>query len=82
LPNNAILCVSAHWFTNGEKVTALKPRTIHDFGGFSQELFDVLPNQTRSPELANYKIILTKEVVLMTIAWVSLNIYIQKPVHL
>jgi len=32
---NAILCVSAHWFTNGTKVTAMKmPRTIHDFSGF------------------------------------------------
>src|SRR5665647_1784279 len=32
---NAILCISAHWFTNGTKVTAMEmPRTIHDFGGF------------------------------------------------
>jgi 4,5-DOPA dioxygenase extradiol len=36
LPNNAILCVSAHWFTNGEKVTALEAPRIHHFGGFSQ----------------------------------------------
>ena len=36
---NAILCVSAHWFTNGTKVTSMQmPRTIHDFGGFPQAL--------------------------------------------
>src|SRR4051812_11773376 len=39
---SSILCISAHWETNGAAVTAMdRPRTIHDFGAsFPKALFD------------------------------------------
>jgi 4,5-DOPA dioxygenase extradiol len=68
---NSILCISAHWETRGTFVTAMEhPRTIHDFGGFPQSLFEVQYPAPGSKSLANEtKLLINNTIVGLDDKW-------------
>jgi 4,5-DOPA dioxygenase extradiol len=67
----AVLAISAHWYIPGCGVTAnALPRTIHDFGGFPPELYEVQYPAPGSPELARrVKELLTPVPVKLDESW-------------
>ncbi len=68
----AILCVSAHWETAGTYLTAMQnPKTIHDFGGFPRELYNIQYPANGNPELAEMlkNTVKSQKIGLDTVDW-------------
>ena len=63
---NAILSISAHWFTNGSKITdAANPKMIYDMYGFPEELYKIRYNAPGAPDLAHFtKNLIIREVTI------------------
>jgi 4,5-DOPA dioxygenase extradiol len=71
----AVLVISAHWLTKGTHITAMDfPKTIHDFGGFPDELYQVEYKAPGSPALANETAALVKTIPNANIPVLQLSI--------
>lgn len=50
----AILAISAHWYTDGTRITdSIAPKTVYDMYGFPEELYKIIYNAKGAPELAH-----------------------------
>lgn len=67
----AVLVISAHWLSQGTRITAMDfPQTIHDFGGFPKELYEVQYKAPGNPALAKEtSLLLTSALVEMDHDW-------------
>lgn len=66
----AILSVSAHWYTNGTKVLNVEaPKTIYDFYGFPRALYEIEYNAPGAPRLAEQTAELLKGIAVEDSNW-------------
>ncbi|MFZ2538396.1 MAG: 4,5-DOPA dioxygenase extradiol [Oscillospiraceae bacterium] len=66
----AILSISAHWYTNGSRITdENNPKTVYDMYGFPDALYNVVYNAKGSPELAHITKNMINQNVIIDNSW-------------